>query len=211
VFDHTIMSQANSNETKAPQDPEIERMNKYTGNRLPAAIIPLTGAALGALLAYGVHTFLLKGGTSPKDGIDGLLALIQVAPVISGLFWSEFLFGAVARGESRSSAFSPAAASMVPLAMPLRLVESNRIHQNHVENAMIFLPVVVSASLVDSSWAIACTVSWTVSRVIYRCGYSYKENPMWRICGVSASMLQCMICAWIGLSGVTPPSLSMFL
>lgn len=128
--------------------------------------------------------------------------------LISGLFWSEYLFGAVARSESASSSFSPAAASMVPSATPFRLVESNRIHQNHVQNAMIFLPLEVSASLVDSSWAIACTVSWTVSRFVYRFGYMKQENPMWRICGLLASMLQCMICVGIGLTGVPPPTFS---
>jgi hypothetical protein len=161
------MSPPNSPEIKASQDPEIERMNNYKGSALPSAIIPLSGAGFGVLLAYGVHTCLSRGGVSIKEGIDGLLALIQVAPVVSGIFCSEFLLGAVARGESKSSSFSPAAASMVPLAMPLRLVKYNRIHQNHIENAMIFLPVAVSASLVDSSWAIACTFSWTVARVIY--------------------------------------------
>ena len=187
---------------------EIDRMNEYKGGPLPSPIIPLSGAAIGLVLPWLFHSTLLKGPASlPKSGVDGLLTWIQVAPILSGLFFAEFGFGAAARSKSNRASFSPAAAAASD-AMPLELVEANRIHQNQIENFVIFLPSVLAASVVDSSWAVSCTLSWTMSRLLYRYGYCYKANPFWRICGVSASMIQSIICVTIGLSGKSPPGFS---
>ena len=175
---------------------EIERMKEYKGSSFPHPIIPLSGLAIGIVLPWTIQTSFLSSG---KSGVDGLLAWIPVVPMVSGLFFSEFLLGAAARSESTKASFSPAAAA-ASSTMPYGLIETTRIHQNHLESIWMFAPAALSASIVDSSWAIACTISWTISRIVYRFGYSYKPNPYWRICGVTAAMVQCFICASVWIS-----------
>lgn len=183
--------------TNTSDKDEIERMKEYKGSSFPAPIIPLSGAAIGLVLPWTIRKFCLSPGLS---GVDGLMAWIPFATIISGLFFSEFLLGALARSESTRASFSPAAAA-ASSNMPFNLVRANRIHQNQIESAWTFLPAVLAAAIVDSSWAIACTISWTVARVLYRAGYCYKENPYWRICGVTTAQFQCFICVGISLFG----------
>ena len=185
-----------SNDKKQMED--VERMKAYRGGSFPAPVIPLSGVVLGLGLPYLIHGAL--GASLATSGLDGFITFLSSkAPLtLTGLFFTEFGCGAAARGTSNQASFSPAAAA-ASNAMPICLIESNRIHQNHLESLAMFLPSVLCASVVNARWAIACTVAWTISRVIYRFGYMYKPNPFWRICGVTSAMLQTFICAGVAL------------
>lgn len=178
-------------------DAAIERMKNYKGGPLPAPIVPISGLALGLIVPWGIKLVL---DLPSKSGIDGLLTLLGYAPAVSSLFFAEFLLGAAARGRSTRASFSPAVAA-ASNQMPISLVESNRIHQNHIENLCIFAPLALATSIKDSSWAVACMLGWTMSRFLYRLGYTYQENPFWRICGVSFSQTQNIICAYVCFAG----------
>lgn len=194
-----------SNADKKQQMEDVERMKAYRGGSFPAPIIPFCGVVLGLGLPYMIHSALgpslATSSSSSSSGMEGLVTFLSSkAPLtLTGLFLTEFGCGAAARGTSNQASFSPAAAA-ASNAMPLSLIESNRIHQNHLESLAMFLPSVLCAAVVNARWAIACTVAWTISRVVYRFGYMYKPNPFWRICGVTSAMLQSFICVGVALS-----------
>ena len=178
---------------------DVERMKAYRGGSFPSPIIPLSGVVLGLGLPYLIHGAL--GPSLATHGMEGLVTWLssKVPLAMSGLFLTEFGCGAAARSTSNQASFSPAAAVASDI-MPMNLIETNRIHQNHLESLAIFLPSVLSAAVVDARWAIACTAAWSISRVIYRLGYTYKPNPFWRICGVTSAMFQSFICVGVALS-----------
>mmetsp|Transcript_26410 Transcript_26410/g.40694 ORF Transcript_26410/g.40694 Transcript_26410/m.40694 type:complete len:186 (-) Transcript_26410:84-641(-) len=168
----------------------IEDMNNYKGGPLPPPLIPLSGVALGFGIPYGMKTVLAPVSHS---GADGVLHLISHLPVVSALFFAEFVFGAAARSLSTKASFSPAAAAAAN-EMPVELVESNRICQNHIESLLVFMPIALAASTHDSAVAVTCTMAWVACRFIYRIGYTNRKMPFWRICGVTASITQAMLC-----------------
>lgn len=179
----------------------IEKMKEYKGGNLPSPIIPITGTAFGIIAQWGTrHLLKASGGSqSSPSGLDGLLAWISVLPCVSGLFFAEFVLGAAARSTSTRASFSPAVAAATE--QPLAVVEANRIHQNHMENLCVIAPLAAAVSIQDAHTAMACTIAWVASRIVYRLGYQYQANPFWRICGVSAAMAQSAICAWTLVAG----------
>lgn len=113
------------------------------------------------------------------------------------LFVAEFLLGAAARSTSNKASFSPAAAA-ASSQNNFAIVQSNRIHQNHIESFCILGPMAVAAAAsgADATTIKASVVSWVGFRFLYRLGYCYNSNPFWRIAGVAASQLQSMVCLW---------------
>jgi uncharacterized MAPEG superfamily protein len=168
----------------------VDEMNNYKGGSFPPPVIPLSGLALGLSIPYGINMVLQPASNS---GADGIIDLVSYLPVVSGLFFAEFLFGASARSLSPRASFSPAAA-VVANQMPVELIECNRICTNHIESLMVFMPIALAASVHDSAVAVSCTIAWVVCRFIYHFGYTNRKLPMWRICGVAASVTQAMLC-----------------
>ena len=130
-----------------------------------------------------------------NDRMDSVIKVLQSMYLPSLLFFSEFILGAVARVSSNKAAFSPAAAQASGI-VPFEIVECNRIHQNHIESAWIYIPASISAvaSGVDPNIIVATTMTWVVSRFIYRWGYRKHSNPLWRLVGTVSSVTQSGIC-----------------
>lgn len=171
----------------------IDRMNAYKGNGLPNPVIPLSGVAFASALPYVIASLVPKEWSS-LNPTDGVLLLLQSFSLTSLLFLAEFAFGAQARSTSRKSSFSPAAAQASG-ATPFALVETNRIHQNHIESACIYVPAAFSAVAagVNVGTIVATQVTWVISRAFYRLGY-IQENPFWRVIGTVASLSQSAVC-----------------
>jgi uncharacterized MAPEG superfamily protein len=114
---------------------------------------------------------------------------------VSGLFFSEFIFGAMARSKSPKAGFSPAAAQASGN-QPFELIETNRIHQNQIESACIYIPAVLSAAAVgvNSDLLVGTTITWVLGRLVYRYGYCQRYFPLWRLVGLEVSLTQSLIC-----------------
>jgi uncharacterized MAPEG superfamily protein len=172
----------------------IDEMNEYTGSSFPSPLIPLSGFLLGFLAPYG----LVQGRiVTTKNHESAVLTTLQSLGYVSFLFIAEFVLGAMARSTSAKASFSPAAAAATG-EMPFELVQANRIHQNHIESLVIFLPSALAAAGAGANPAYikACVLSWLGFRGLYRLGYMSK-NPMYRIAGTAASQVQSWICLWL--------------
>jgi uncharacterized MAPEG superfamily protein len=119
---------------------------------------------------------------------------MQSFSMTSLLFLREFFVGLQARSISAKAAFSPAAAQFAN-SEPFEVVECNRIIQNHIESACIYIPAILSAASAgaDTKILVATSASWVLSRMVYRWGYK-QDNPFWRMSGTSASLSQVFIC-----------------
>jgi uncharacterized MAPEG superfamily protein len=171
----------------------IERMNDYKGSSLPSPVIPLSGLAFSVVLPYFI-LMITPQGWSSLNPTESILLFLQTFSLASILFLVEFLFGVKARGTSKKASFSPAAAQASGVA-PFQVVQSNRIHQNHIESACIYVPAALAAAAAgaDARLIVATAVTWVASRALYRMGYC-QENSFWRIFGVAASMNQSLAC-----------------
>ena len=182
-------------------DSPIGKMNAFKGSAFPPPVIPLLGFTLGVGVPYALietGTVTPPASSSDNPAVDAVLATLQALGFSSILFLCEFFLGAAARSTSVKASFSPAGA-VVAGQNPFEVVQANRIHQNHIESFCILLPsaLAAAASGADATWIKAAVVSWVGFRVIYRIGYCYYSNPMWRISGVAGSVSQSMICGWL--------------
>lgn len=186
----------------------IDKMNEYKGGSLPSPIIPVLGFALGGIVpSVLVRCQLVTVPTAPLSSNYSntvITTTLQSFGYIGLLFIGEFFMGVAARGTSAQAAFSPAAAAAQDQ-QPFAVVRSNRIHQNHIESAMILIPSALAAAATAASsndnnnedtalWIKAYVISWVAFRVLFRLGYCYDDNPFWRITGVTASMAQSISC-----------------
>ena len=171
----------------------IDRMTEYKGTSLPNPVIPLTGLVFAVALPYVIIQFTPEAWSS-LNPIEGILLLLQTFSLVSILFFSEFLFGTAARGASSKASFSPAAAHASGI-VSFDVVQSNRIHQNHIESAFIYIPAALSATAAgaDARVVVATSVTWVVSRACYRLGYT-SDNPFWRLFGTVSSVTQSLLC-----------------
>lgn len=171
----------------------VERMNAYKGSSFPDAIIPLSGTVMALGVPWLLYNHILAPSSQPDDP---LLVVLPSLVTMSFLFFVEFALGAAARSTSTKASFSPAAAAHTHTS-PFEVVRCNRIHQNHIESACIYLPAALSAvgCQVDPYLIVATTVSWVLFRICYRVGYCHS-NPFWRIFGTTASLWQTILC-WI--------------
>ena len=179
----------------------IDHMNAYKGNGLPDAVVPLMGICFGTISPYVVY-FLLEmrasktsSGTETTSTVDNLLTVLQGLSLPAILFISEFVLGAIARSKSAKASFSPAAVQAAGM-QPFEIVEANRIFQNHIESACIYIPSSLSAVAAgaNANIIVATTISWFLGRGLYRYGYSQHHNPMWRLVGTASSFMQSFIC-----------------
>lgn len=189
--------------TPANKSP-IDSMNEYKGSAFPSPGIPLLGFSLGIAVPYAMVTYevVTVSSAAQRSSAEALLAVLQSFGYAGILFASEFLLGAAARSASVKASFSPAAAAASGQ-NPFTVVQSNRIHQNHIESFCILAPSALAATAACGSsnsrgdtvvWVKAAVLSWVGFRALYRCGYCNSRNPMWRIVGTAASMSQSIIC-----------------
>jgi uncharacterized MAPEG superfamily protein len=180
----------------------IDYMNSYKGAGLPDAVVPLMGFSFGTITPYAVYLLLemRSSKTSSAAGetatiVDNLLTVLQGLSLPAILFLSEFVFGAIARSKSAKASFSPAAIQAAGM-QPFEIVEANRIFQNHIESACIYIPSTLSAVAAgaNANMIVATTIAWFLGRGLYRYGYSQHHNPMWRLVGTFSSMTQSFIC-----------------
>jgi uncharacterized MAPEG superfamily protein len=162
----------------------------------PKPIIPISGAILGTIFPYLFYIFFTpKNEKTASDKIDNVLIVLQSLSLPSLLFFSEFCWGVLARAQCTKASFSPAAAQASGI-VSFPIVECNRIHQNHIESACIYIPACLSAAAAgaDANILVATTVSWVLFRCIYRWGYRQHSNPLLRVVGTVASLTQSGIC-----------------
>jgi uncharacterized MAPEG superfamily protein len=178
----------------------IDHMNSYKGQSAPNPLIPISGILLGIISPCIIYTLLNNGNkmislTDPAAGVDNVVILLQSMVLVAGLFFSEFIFGAIARSKSPKAGFSPAAAQASGN-QPFELIEANRIHQNQIESACIYIPAALSAAAagVNSNLLIGTTVTWVLGRLVYRYGYCQRDFPLWRLVGLEVSLTQSLIC-----------------
>ena len=187
-----------------PNKSPIDSMNEYKGSAFPSPGIPLLGFSLGITVPYVMVTYEVVTVTSAAHGSspEALVAVLQSFGYVGILFAAEFFLGAAARSTSAKASFSPAAAAAIGR-NPFAVVQSNRIHQNHIESFCILAPTALAAAAACGSphsrgdtvvWVQAAVLSWVGFRVLYRYGYCNSRNPMWRIVGTAASMTQSIIC-----------------
>ena len=92
----------------------IDHMNSYKGQGAPNPLIPISGILLGIISPYMMYSLLndRKAVTAIANptGVDNIVVLLQSMVLVAGLFFSEFIFGAMARSKSPKAGFSPAAA-----------------------------------------------------------------------------------------------------
>jgi uncharacterized MAPEG superfamily protein len=180
----------------------IDYMNSYKGAGLPNAIVPLMGFSFGTITPYVVYVLLEMRGSSKASAatetntvVDNLLTVLQGLSLPAVLFISEFVFGAIARSKSAKASFSPAAIQAAGM-QPFEIVEANRIFQNHIESACIYIPSSLSAVAAgaNANMIVATTITWFLGRGLYRYGYCQHQNPMWRMVGTFSSLTQSFIC-----------------
>jgi hypothetical protein len=184
----------------------IDKMNEYKGGSFPSPIIPVLGLTLGGILPYALvrSNLVTVAAASSLHSNVVITSTLQSFGYIGLLFVGEFFLGVAARGTSAQAAFSPAAVA-AENQQPFAIVRSNRIHQNHIESAMILIPSALAAAAASSAndnkyeddaalWIKAYVISWVAFRVLYRLGYCYDDNPFWRITGTFASMVQSISC-----------------
>lgn len=181
-------------------------MDEYKGSAFPSPIIPVLGFSLGLAVPYAiVNGKIIDVSLSENDSsADTLVAVLQPFGFVGMLFASEFFLGASARSTSAKASFSPAAAAAAGQ-NPFAVVQSNRIHQNHIESFCILAPSALAAAAACCTsdtrndtvvWLKAAVLSWVGFRVLYRVGYCHSQNPMWRLVGTAASMAQSFICLY---------------
>ena len=177
----------------------IDHMNSYKGQGAPNPLIPISGILLGIISPYMMYSLLndRKAVTAIANptGVDNIVVLLQSMVLVAGLFFSEFIFGAMARSKSPKAGFSPAAAQAAGN-QPFELIETNRIHQNQIESAFIYVPAALSAAAVgvNADLLVGTTITWVLGRLVYRYGYCQREFPLWRLVGLEVSLTQSLIC-----------------
>jgi uncharacterized MAPEG superfamily protein len=175
----------------------IDYMNAYKGSGFPEAIVPILGTLFGTVTPYLLYSLLESDGDKSieKSKIDGLLTVLQSMLLPAILFLSEFVFGGVARTRSPKAGFSPAAVQAAGV-QPFDIVEANRIHQNQIESACIYIPASLSAAAAGANpnAIVATTITWVMSRAFYRFGYGQRQNPLWRFAGTVSSLTQSFLC-----------------
>ena len=177
----------------------IDHMNSYKGEGAPNPLIPISGVLLGIISPFILYTLLNDHKatllTDSPTGVENVVLLLQSMVLVAGLFFSEFIFGAMARSKSPKAGFSPAAAQATGN-QPFDLIETNRIHQNQIESACIYIPAALSAAAVgvDAALLIGTTITWVLGRLIYRYGYRQRSFPLWRLLGLEVSLTQSLIC-----------------
>lgn len=178
----------------------IDRMKAYKGPPLPEPWIPMVGVILGAGVPFLLRRFIFHTltPTTEEEFKDHFQLFLKHQIGISFLFLSEFIFGAIARSTSAKASFSPAAAAASPQTQPFLVVQSNRIHQNHLESWAIFgtasLAATAAASGKSLDWILASHWTWILSRFLYRLGYMSPKNPFLRLIGTTSSLIQTGIC-----------------
>ena len=180
----------------------IDYMNSYKGAGIPDAAVLLMGFSFGAIAPYSVYALLemkdskaTPSATETTAIVNNLLTFFQSMSLPAILFISEFVFGAIARSKSPKASFSPAAIQAAGM-QPFEIVEANRIFQNHIESACIYIPSSLSAVAagVNVNMILATTITWFLGRGLYRYGYGQHHNPMWRLVGTFSSLTQSFIC-----------------
>ena len=180
----------------------IDYMNSYKGAGLPNAVVPIMGFSLGAITPYVVYMSLearsdnnKTSSTAGTTTVDNVLTVVQSLWLPAILFLSEFVWGVRARSSSPKAGFSPAAVQAAGM-QPFEIVEANRIFQNQIESACIYIPSSLSAAAagVNANIIVATTVTWFLSRGLYRYGYVQHHDPLWRVVGTFSSLTQSFIC-----------------
>lgn len=190
------MSLSTNKPTSTSSTLPIDRMNNYKGGLKPFSLyIRVAGGTIGTLAPFAIAGFLPRFVTEQSDRTETVLIVLQAWSLSSVLFLGEFVLGVKARTISAKAAFSPAAAQMNSNE-PFEVVEANRIHQNHIESACVYLPSVLAAAAAgaDANLLVASTFSWVLARVLYRWGYCVPDNPMWRLFGTVMSLSQSFLC-----------------
>jgi uncharacterized MAPEG superfamily protein len=176
---------------------KIDPTDAFQGSRKVSPIIPISGAILGNLspfVFYTLWTSKMKA-SSHDDTVENVLLVLQSMVCPALLFVSEFVWGGITRNECPKSAIAPAAAQAAGI-VPFAIVECNRIHQNHIESACIYIPSCLSAAAagVPAQFLVATTCSWVLCRCVYRWGYRHHANPLWRLVGTVSSLTQSFFC-----------------
>lgn len=177
----------------------IDYMNSYKGAGIPDAVVPIVGFTFGSITPYVVYVLLemrgKKASSTETSTVDNVLTVLQGLSLPAILFLSEFIFGAIARSKSSKASFSPAAVQAAGM-QPFEIVEANRIFQNHIESACIYIPSSLSAAAagVNPNIIVATTITWFLGRGLYRYGYCQHHNPLWRMVGTFSSLTQSFIC-----------------
>ena len=195
----TTFEPVQKQESNVTMPTAIDHMNSYKGQGAPNPLIPISGIVLGIITPYTIYT-LLNGAKSDASadtpaGVENVAMLLQSMVFVAGLFFSEFIFGAMARSKSPKAGFSPAAAQASGN-QPFELIETNRIHQNQIESACIYIPAALSAAAigVNANLLIGTTITWVLGRLVYRYGYCQRNFPLWRLVGLEVSLTQSLIC-----------------
>jgi uncharacterized MAPEG superfamily protein len=178
----------------------IDYLNEYKGKGVPDTIVPVLGAVIGIItpiIFYYIFT-ALSIASDDVSTINNVIVVLKSMIVISLLFLLEFIFGIMARSKYAKAGFSPAAIQASGN-QPFEIIEANRIHQNHIESACIYIPASLSATAAgaNTTLLVATTISWVICRFTYRYGYGQHHNPLWRLVGTVSSLTQSFIC--IGL------------
>jgi uncharacterized MAPEG superfamily protein len=189
------------NESNTNMPTPIDHMNAYRGQGSPSAMLPITGISIGLISPYVLFILLnvidekTSSSQTVKTKMDNVLLVLQSMSLIAALFFSEFLFGAIARSKSPKATFSPAAVQASGN-QPFEVVEANRIHQNQIESACIYIPASLSAVAAgaNANVLVATTITWVLGRMVYRYGYSQHQYPLWRVVGLEMSLTQSLIC-----------------
>jgi uncharacterized MAPEG superfamily protein len=177
----------------------IDYMNSYKGAGVPDAVVPVLGFTFGSIAPYVVYVLLErrseKASLAGSTTVDNVLTVLQGLSLPAIVFLSEFVFGVIARSKSSKASFSPAAVQAAGM-QPFEIVEANRIFQNHIESACIYFPSSLSAAAagVNANIIVATTITWFLSRGLYRYGYCQHQNPLWRLVGTFSSLTQSGIC-----------------
>jgi uncharacterized MAPEG superfamily protein len=178
----------------------IEYMNSYKGLGNPDAIVPILALLFGSIPPYAISNLLAtlhnKSSQSIETSkIENVVTLLQAMSLPALLFLSEFVFGVLARSKSPKAGFSPAAVQAAGV-QHFELIETNRIHQNHIESAFVYIPASIAAAAagVNVNTLVATTITWVFCRVVYRLGYRQHSNPLWRLVGTFSSLEQSLIC-----------------
>lgn len=168
------------------------RLDNYKGGSFPPPAIPLTGFVLGPILVYSLyhHVIHCPDACTELTEAERIGLFFRSLPPVALVFAVEFFLGAAARSTSAKASAEPAgivAAGMQPYAV----IQANRILQNHIESAAMFVPTLACLAALGGDTPYnprllvpALSVSWTIGRVMYRVGYM-SVVPFRRITGVT--------------------------
>jgi uncharacterized MAPEG superfamily protein len=175
----------------------VDRMNEYKGPGHANPAIIFSGVLFGFLFPHVLVRLAPAHWTeevAKLDRSESVLLVLESLILVSILFYLEFQVGVIARSTSLKASFSPAAAQANG-SSPFVVIQANRIHQNQIESACMYLPAALAATAagVNVSFVIASVFTWTIARVFYRCGY-VQESPMWRAFGLFGSYVQWFVC-----------------